>query len=151
MGIKTNEIADKKAKEPAKLLPSPLARIGQTLCNTKACIEKGKDNTWQTKWYTNSSSGAIQTYKNLRLTPSSPIKSPPELTMKRELLGWLIATRSGHGHFAEYYKGFQHDEEINIHGVYEQKRAQLHLFSYPFGRTNRWNGCMSHEKGTTSW
>lgn len=34
----------------------------------------------------------------------------PELKLKRELLGWLIAARSGHGHFADYHEKFGHEE-----------------------------------------
>ncbi len=57
--------------------------------------------------------------------------------MKREVLGWLIAARSGHGHFAAYHKRFQHEEETDTHCVCGQKRAQLHPFSCLLGRTNR--------------
>ena len=31
--------------------------------------------------------------------------------MRREVLGWLIAARSGHGHFAAYHQRFSHEEE----------------------------------------
>ncbi len=57
--------------------------------------------------------------------------------MKREVLGWLIAARSRHGHFPAYHKRFQHEEETDIHCVCGQKRAQLYLFSCPLGRMNR--------------
>ena len=56
--------------------------------------------------------------------------------MKREVLGWLIAARSGHGHFAAYHERFQHEEETDTHCMCGQKRAQLHPFSCPLGRTH---------------
>ena len=86
-------------------------------------MKKGKDNAWQMKWQTNSSSGDIQTYKDLRLTQTSRIPSLPELTMKREVLGWLIVARSGHGHFATYHKRFQHEEETDTHCECREKQA----------------------------
>ena len=39
--------------------------------------------------------------------------------------GWLIAARSGHGHFAAYHERFGH-EETDSNCVCGQKRAQLH-------------------------
>ena len=104
-GIEGNEIADKEAKKQAKLLPPPQTRTVQTLRNAKRRIQKGKDNAWQIEWQTDGSSGAIQTYKDLGLTPTTRIKSLPELTVKREVLRWIIAARSGQGHFAAYCDG----------------------------------------------
>ena len=75
--------------------------------------------------------------KDWGLTPTTRIKSLPELTVKREVLGWLIAARSGHGHFAAYHERFQHEEETDTHFIYGQKRAQLHPFSCPLGRAHR--------------
>ncbi len=89
------------------------------------------------EWQTNSSSRAIQTYKDLGFPPTSRIQSLPELIMKREVLGWLIAARSGHGQFAAYHKRFQHEEETDTHCGCGQKRAQLHPFSCLLGRTHR--------------
>lgn len=57
--IEKNEIANKKAKKQAKLLPFPQARKVQTLSNTKKRIKKSKDNAWQIEWQRNGSSGAI--------------------------------------------------------------------------------------------
>lgn len=136
-GIEGNEIADKEARKQAKLLPSAQARTVQTLSNAKRRIKKGKDNAWQMEWLTDGSSGVIQTYKDLGLTPTTRIKSLPELTIKREVLGWLIAARSGYGHFAAYHERFQHEEETDTHCMCGQKRAQLHPFSCPLGRTHR--------------
>ena len=126
-GIEVNEIADKEARKQVKLLPSPQARTVQTLSNAKRRIKKGKDNAWQMEWLTDGSSGVIQTYKDLGLTPTTRIKSLPALTMKREVLGWLIAARSGHGHFAAYHERFQHKEETDTHCMCGQnERSCIH-------------------------
>ena len=53
-------------------------------------------------------STATQTYLDLGLKPTSPAKSLPELRLRREVQGWLIAARSGHGHFAAYHERFGH-------------------------------------------
>ena len=135
--IDGNEIADKKAKKQAKLLPFLQARKVQTLSNAKRRIKKGKDNAWRMEWQTNGSSGAVQAYKDLGLIPTTRIKSLPELTMKLEVQGWLIAARSGHGHFAAYHERFQYKEETDTNSMCGQKRAQLHPFSYPLERTHR--------------
>lgn len=57
----------------------------------------------------------------------------PEFTLQREVLGWLIAARSGHGHFANYHERFRHDEP----DVLCKRRAQLHPFSCPIARPHR--------------
>ena len=63
-------------------------------------------------------------------------KSLPELRLKREVQGWLITARSGHGHFSAYRGGFGH-EETDTECVCGQRRAQLHPFSYPKAREHR--------------
>lgn len=63
------------------------------------------------------------------------MKSLPELRL-REILGWLIAARSGHGHFAAYHERFGH-EETDSNCVCGQKRAQLHPFSRAHARKHR--------------
>ena len=63
----------------------------------------------------------------------------PEFALQREVLGWLIAARSGHGHFADfadYHERFGHDEQ-DLHCQCGQKRAQLHPFSCPKARPHR--------------
>ena len=74
----------------------------QTLSNEKRKIRKMKDNAWQLEWQRGSLSTATQTYLDLGLKPTSRAKSLPELRLRREIQGWLIAARSGHGHFAAY-------------------------------------------------
>ena len=45
------------------------------------------------------------------LEPTTRVKLMPKMLLKREVLGWLIAARSGHGHFADYHEMFEHEEE----------------------------------------
>ena len=67
---------------------------------------------------------------------ASRAKSLPELRLKREVQGWLIAARSGHGQFSAYHERFGH-EETDTYCVCGQKRAQLHPFSCPKAREHR--------------
>lgn len=55
-----------------------------------------------------------------------------KLTMKYEVLDWLITARSDHRHFAAYCGIFQFKEKTNLYCICEQKRAQLHLFNCYF-------------------
>ena len=54
-------------------------------------------------------------------------KSMPEMNLNREVLCWLIATRTGHGHFADYHDRFGH-EEVDVHCRCGQKRLDFTLF-----------------------
>ena len=69
----------------------------------------------------------------LSLKPTTRIKSQPELSLKREVLGWLIAARSGHGHFADFYERFGHETDLGCECGH--RRTQLHPFSCP----NAWS------------
>ena len=59
----------------------------------------------------------------------------PEMALNLKDLGWLIATRSGHGHFADYHERFGHEEE-DIHILYNTKS---HPFSCSSARALRVN------------
>ena len=63
-------------------------------------------------------------------------KSQPELGLRREVLGWLIAARSGHGHFADYHERFGH-EETDLRCDCGHRRTQLHPFSCPNARPHK--------------
>ena len=80
--------------------------------------------------------GTLKIYQDLGLKPSSNVKDMPELKLKREILGWLIATRSGHGHFADYHEKSGH-EEVELHCKCGQRRARLHTFSCSTARPLR--------------
>ena len=136
-GIKGNKIADGEARKYSKLAPTPLATQTQTLSNAKRRLKRSKDNAWQLEWQTSSLSGATQTYRELGLSPTSRANTLKKLSLKREILGWLIAARSGHGHFAEYHERFGHKEETDLYCTCGQTRAQLYPFSCPNARAHR--------------
>ena len=69
-----------------------------------------KDTNWQLEWQKETFSGEAQTYVDLGLKPTSHAKSLPELRLKRDVQGWLIEARTGHGHFSEYHERFGHKE-----------------------------------------
>ncbi len=68
-----------------------------------------KDNAWKLEWERGGNSTAAQTYLDLGLKPTSRAKSLPEQRLNRQVQGWLIAARSGHGHFAVYHEKFGHE------------------------------------------
>ena len=80
--------------------PQQQGNLYQSLSNAKREIRKLKDINWQLEWQKGTSSGAAQTYVELGLKPTSRAKSLPKLRLKREVQGWLIAAKSGHGHFS---------------------------------------------------
>ena len=62
----------------------------------------------------------------------------PEIPLKREVLGGLIAARSGHGHFADYHERFGHEEE-DMYCKCGQRRSKSHPFSCSSARALRVN------------
>ena len=110
MGIEGNEIADKEAKSHAKTPPNITSQETQSPSNAKRLLKTRKDEAWQQEWQADISLGATKTYRDSGLKPTTQIKSQPELSLKRGVLGWLIAARSGHGHFADYHERFGHEE-----------------------------------------
>ena len=129
-------MADQEAKKYAKRPPAAGVNLHQSLSSAKRYIRKMKDVNWQLEWQKGTFSGAAQTYVELGLKPTSRAKSLPELRLKREVQGWLIAARSGHGHFSAYHERFGH-EETDAECVCGQRRAQLHPFSCPKAREHR--------------
>ncbi len=154
MGIEGREIADKKAKSHAKTPPNITTQQNvmrkiylkwrcsqeiqetQSLSNAKRLLKSRKDEAWQQEWQADLSLGAAKTYWDLGLKPTTRIKSQPELGLKREVLGWLIAARSGHGHFADYHERFG-QEETDLRCECGYRRTQLHPFSCPNARPHR--------------
>ena len=136
VGIEGNELANKKAKKQTKLPPSTDCAYHQTLSSAKQKIRKMKDNAWQLEWQRGVNSTAAQTYLDLGLKPTSRAKSLPELRLKRQVQGWLIAARSGHGHFAAYYERFGHKRR-DLNCLCGQKRSQFHPLSYAYIRKHR--------------
>ena len=60
----------------------------------------------------------------------------PEINLSREVLGWLIAARTRHGHFADYHEKFGH-KEIDFYCRCGQKRSRLQPFLCSHARTHR--------------
>ena len=60
----------------------------------------------------------------------------PEINLNREVLGWLIAAKTGHGHFADYHDRFGH-EKVDVQCKCGQRRSRLHLFSCSHARSHR--------------
>lgn len=58
--------------------------------------------TWQNSGFRR----ILQIYKDLGLNPTTRTDKLTELAFKREILGFLTAARSGHGHFAAYHERF---------------------------------------------
>ena len=135
-GLKGNEIADREAKKFAHYPHSPLAEKTHTLSHAQKSAKAEKDAAWTKEWDNLPPRGAIKTYQELGLKPSSNVKDMPELKLKREVLGLLIAARSGHGHFADYHERFGH-EEAERQCKCGQRRARLHPFSNPTARPHR--------------
>ena len=91
---------------------------------------------WINEWEKEVNAEAAKSYRELGLKPSSRAKSMPEFALQREVLGWLIAARSGQGHFADYHERFGHDEQ-DVHCQCGKKRAQLHPFFVPKGQASK--------------
>ncbi len=125
-----------RSKKCAKLPLAAECDQVQSLSNATRKIRKTKDNNWLLEWQKGKFSGAAQSDVELGLKPTSRAKSFLELRLKREVQGWLIVARSGHGHFSAYHERFGH-EETGTYCVCGQKRAQLHPFSCTNAREHR--------------
>ena len=129
MGLKGNDIADAEAKRYAENTPTISAvEERYTLAFARRAARKMQDCEWKTKWRKKGKSQALKIYHELGLEPTSRAKTIPEMSLKREVLGWLIAARSGHGHFADYHERFGHKEE-DIYCRCGRRRSRSHPFS----------------------
>ena len=104
MGIKGNYFADGEAKIYAGNLPniSTTEEI-HTLAYALLTARKIQDHEWVNEWKKGGKS-ALKSYHELELEPTTRARSMPEMALKREILGWLIMARSGHGYFADYHE-----------------------------------------------
>ena len=126
MGIKGNDIADAEVKRYAGNLPTISATEEiHTLAYARRTARKMQDHEWVNEWKKGGKSQALKSYHELGLEPTTRAKSMPEMALKREVLGWLIAARSGHGHFADYHERFGHEEE-DINCKCGQRRSKSH-------------------------
>ena len=136
MGIIGSENANQEAKKYAAVSPTSLTQGVQTLAHARRVIREKKDQALQKEWGSNGTSQSIKIYQELKIRPIANAKSMPEMNLNREVLGWLIAARTGHGHFADYHERFGH-EEVDVHCRCGQKRSRLHPFSCPHARLHR--------------
>lgn len=88
--------------------------------------------------------GKPTTRRGTAVVPRTRIKiqfqteeSASQLTIRREVLGWLIAARSGHGHFAAYHQRVPHEEEEGWRCPCGKYRAPLHPFGCANARAHR--------------
>ena len=61
----------------------------------------------------------------------------PQLSIRREVFGWLIAAWSRYGHFAAYQQRFSHKKEEDWQYPYEKYRVPLDLFGRSNARAHR--------------
>ncbi len=128
MVIKGNKIADADAKRYAEDLPKISANKKiLTLAYARRTARKMQDREWVDEWKKEGKSQALKSYHDLGVKPTTTAKSMPKMTLKREVLGWLIPARSEHGYFEDYHKRFGHEEE-NIYGKCGQRRSKSHPF-----------------------
>lgn len=103
MGIQGNEKAGIEAKKYANILLADTSEEIQTLAYARRAIRQKKDQAWLQEWGTKGASQAVRYYQELKIQPTTKVKGMPEMNLSRKVLGWLIAARSGHGHFADYH------------------------------------------------
>lgn len=127
MGIQGNEKADIEAKKHADIIAAAVTEETQTLAHAYRVIRQKKDQAWLNEWKIEGTSQAVKYYQELKIRPTTNIKGMPEMNLSRKVLGWLIAARSGHGHFADYHERFGHEEE-DIRCKCGQRRSRLHPF-----------------------
>ena len=93
--------------------PTPLTELIQTFAHARRVIREKKDQAWQKECGSKTTSQSVKMYQELKIRPTTNAKSMPEMNLNREVLGWLIAARTGHRHFADYPERFEH-EEVDI-------------------------------------
>lgn len=74
-------------------------------------------------WQAGSFRGTLQIYRELGLNPATSTDTLMELAFRREILGFLIAARSGHGHFAAYHERFGQEGETKLDCTYVRADA----------------------------
>lgn len=138
MGIEGNVKADTIAKESCLLVPEsdPLDTTKRAKRKIAERFENARINYFEVN--------APHSYKRLGLNAQD--KTPFSLKLPREVLGYLLAARSGHGDFSHYHIRFKHDDaELNcicglakspVHFYYCRKARQLEPLRVP-GRQGR--------------
>jgi ribonuclease HI len=122
-----NEAADKAAKEGA-LLPPPDDAIC-TLASLKRIARAERTRASATLWRTT----APSSYNDLHIPYASKLTL---LTLKRQALGRILASRSHHGDFADYHIRFDHVDACTTCSCGRQK-SPLHFFFCRAGKARK--------------
>lgn len=119
-GISGNLLADSEARRGAAMLLSDQHQKHSLASLQKwqiAQIKSSRDRWWEIH--------APRSYTQLEIN-SAPLL-PKELHLSRRSLGQLIASRTGHGDFANYHTRFNH-QNANLQCHCGSPKAQLHFF-----------------------
>lgn len=125
-----------EAKRYSDMIARAATEETKTLAHAQRVICQKKDQARLKEWEGKGASQAVRYYQKLEIRPTTNIKVMPEMNLSRKVLGWLIAARSGHGHIADYYERFGHEEE-DIRCKCGQRRSRLHPFSCAKARPYR--------------
>ncbi len=136
MRIIENEKSDQEAKKYEAVSPTLMINGVQTLVHAQRVIREKKNQAWQKEWENMGTSQAIKIYHELKIRPTTNAKSMPEMNLNKEVLSWLIAARTRHGHFADYHDRFEY-EKVDVDYSCDQKWLRLHPFSCSNTRSNR--------------
>ena len=142
-GIEGNELADQLAKKCAKVPLAAEHDQAQSLSNARRKLRKAKDDNWLLEWQKGSFPRAAQAYVELGLKPTSRAKSLPELRLKREVQGWLIAARQATDTSAHTTKGLGMIRRIRIAYAGRKGHSFTLLAAQRQLSTGRTNGAQS--------
>lgn len=114
-----NEEADQAAKAGAALPhpPHPTHSLASLKRLAKSSALEASNTLWTLV--------APQPYRDLGITTAP--RKPSELNLPRPLLGRILASRTGHGDFADYHERFNH-EDANLHCRCGKRKSTLHFF-----------------------
>ncbi len=119
----------------------------QTLGPVRRVICWKTDQAWQKEWGNIGTSQAIKIYHQLKIRPTTNAKFRPEMNLNKGVLGWLIASRTRHCHFADYHDRFGH-EEVDVYCRCGKIRSRPHLFSCLHARLHSAKMFTPIDKGT---
>ena len=118
MDIQQNEAVDRLAKLGAS---QEVESESLSFAALRRLRTKYVQETTQAWWNDN----APAFYRDLSITTFR--FPPPEISLPRATLGWLIASRTKHGDFADYHERFGH-ETAELHCACGRRKAPIHFF-----------------------